>query len=172
MIVMMAGLSGTGKSTLAAQLAAALPGVVLNKDAVRAALFPPPYTEYSTTQDDFVVSLLLQTAAYLLDKAPATCVLLDGRPFSKQYQVEAVVAFAATQRTPLRIIECVTSDETARARIERDLATGTHPAANRTFAMYLEVKARFQPIVQPKLVIDTEQPLEQCLALALRYCRE
>ena len=42
-----------------------------------------------------------------------------------------------------------------------------HPAANRDFSLYLEVKSRFEEIVAPKTVIDTAQPLEICLKLAL-----
>ena len=40
----------------------------------------------------------------------------------------------------------------------------SHPAHNRTFALYLEVKARFEPITYPKTTINTDQPLEQCIA--------
>src|SRR5262245_27920071 len=45
MLIMMAGLQGSGKSTLARHLADALPGIVLNKDTIRAALFPPALLE-------------------------------------------------------------------------------------------------------------------------------
>jgi adenylylsulfate kinase len=171
MIVMMAGLSGTGKSTLAQRLAEHLPGIVLNKDPIRAALFPPGYVEYTTEQDDFVIGVMLQTADYLLTKHPALHILLDGRPYSKTYQVEVIAAFADRLGVPLRIIECVASDAAVKGRIERDLAEGTHPAANRTFEMYLNSKARFQPIERPKLVVNTEQPIAACLEQALAYLR-
>ena len=72
MIVIMAGLPGTGKSTLARALAQRLPGAVLDKDAIRAALFQPAYVEYSPAQDDFCQEIMLQTAAYLLAKACRT----------------------------------------------------------------------------------------------------
>jgi predicted kinase len=44
----MAGLPGTGKSTLARVLANDLGGVVLDKDVIRAALFPAALIEYSS----------------------------------------------------------------------------------------------------------------------------
>jgi predicted kinase len=41
-LVIMAGLPGTGKSTISRVLAAEVGGLVLDKDNVRAALFPDP----------------------------------------------------------------------------------------------------------------------------------
>ena len=62
----MAGLQGTGKSTLAARLAAALGGVVLSKDTVRAALFPPPALDYSAAQDDASMAAVYSAAWLIL----------------------------------------------------------------------------------------------------------
>jgi len=41
-----------------------------------------------------------------------------------------------------------------------------HPAANRDFSLYLAVKARFEEITLPKVVIDTDRPLVACLEQA------
>ena len=70
MIILMAGLPGTGKSTLARELAHRTDGAVLGKDEVRAALFAPEDIEYSVAQDDFVMDIMLQAATYLLNKNP------------------------------------------------------------------------------------------------------
>ncbi|HKS74078.1 MAG TPA: ATP-binding protein [Terriglobales bacterium] len=163
MIVMMAGLPGTGKSTLARALAERTSGAVLDKDEIRRALFPPADIEYSTGQDDFVMEVMLKTAGYLLRKDPARYVFLDGRPFSQRYQLERVMEHAKELGQEWRIVECVCSEETARRRIEEQ----GHPAGNRDFALYLRVKARFEEIDFPKLVVDTERPLDECAELAL-----
>ena len=62
-------------------LAAALPGVVLDKDQIRAALFPAGEIEYSTTQDDFCVDIMYQVAAYMFRSDPNKQVIVDGRTF-------------------------------------------------------------------------------------------
>lgn len=165
----MAGLPGTGKSTVARQLAARLPAALLDKDRVRDALFSPDLVEYSTRQDDFCMEVLLDTAAYLLRHDAVQHVILDGRTFSRTYQIERVEASAAQWRAPLRIIECVCSDDTARRRLSEDAAVGKHRARNREFGLYLAIQARFQPIREPKLVLDTERDLTACVEQCLAY---
>ena len=70
MIVLMAGLPGTGKTTLARELARRTQGALLSKDEIRAALFSPEDIEYSVKQDDFVMEIMLEAARFLLQNAP------------------------------------------------------------------------------------------------------
>ena len=171
MIVLMAGLPGTGKSALAEALAGRLSGSVLSKDAIRHALFAPRDVEYSTEQDDFVMEVMLRAAERILQKHPDRHVFLDGRTFSRRYQIDRVTSAAKRWGQTWQILECICSDETARARLESQTGMGDHPAGNRSFALYLEIKQRFEPIALPKTVIDTEQPLNACLEQALQALR-
>jgi predicted kinase len=84
LLIAMAGLPGTGKSTLAAALAKALPAVLLDKDKLRAGLIPADRIEYSRAQDDYIFELLLKAAKFNLDRGRA--VILDGRTFTRGYQ--------------------------------------------------------------------------------------
>jgi len=165
MLILMAGLPGTGKSTLSRALAAELGGTVIDKDRVRSALFDPPDIEYSTEQDEFCMRVMLKVAGYLFRKDPERKVFLDGRTFSRSYQLVRATGYANALGQPWRILECICGEGTARTRLELD---ASHPASNRDFALYLEVRARFEEISLPKTVIDTDQPLEVCLQQAKR----
>ncbi len=169
MLIAMAGLPGTGKSTLAVRLAAELGGVVLNKDAVRAALFSPPVLDYSAGQDDICMAAIYAAAVHILKARPEQTVILDGRTFSRSYQIRDLLTAAASVGEAPRIIECVCADEIARTRLEWDQARGGHPAGNRTFALYLERKAAAEPIALPRLVLDTgaadpDECVRRCVA--------
>ena len=156
----MAGLPGTGKSTLARRVAAELGGLVIDKDSIRAALFGP-FVDYSREQDDLSMECVYAAARYM---APQTAVFIDGRAFTQRYQWERALNIAGADA---QIIETVCSGQTARSRIEA--ASGAHLAGNRTFGLYLTLKARREPIPAPKLIVNTEQDLELCVTQCLAY---
>jgi predicted kinase len=155
MLIAMAGLPGTGKSTLANRLARELGGVVLSKDVVRSAMFPPPVLDYSATQDDLAMQAVFSAAKHLLQRNPAQVVILDGRTFRKAIQVADLLALGREVGQEPFIIECVCDEATARNRLDRDAATGTHPAGNRNGMLHTAVRATAEPLTVPRLTIDT-----------------
>jgi adenylylsulfate kinase len=158
--VLMAGLPGTGKSTLAAALAEPLGGLILNKDSIREAVFGPRFVEYSAAQDGFVLELMLHAAEWVESRNPAAWIFFDGRTFSRRRQREQVMAE--------KVILCHCPEETARRRLAEP---GGHPARNRDFALYQRVREQFEPIEGPYWAADTTLPIGALTADGLRYLK-
>jgi predicted kinase len=170
MIIAIAGLPGTGKTTLAVELARHLsPVLLLSKDRVRHALFGTEHTLYTREQDDFCVEKMFDTAAWQWRHFPATTVILDGRTWSRAYQVQQLRAFATDQRQNLLLLECVCDTAIAEARLHDDHRRGGHPAGNRTPELHHQLAAAADPISGPKLLLDTEKPVATNIETVLRH---
>ena len=167
--VILAGLPGTGKSTLAEALAGRLGGIVLSKDKVRAALFPPGAIDYSSSQNDFCMSVILMAAQRISSEGKVPFIFLDGRTFSRARDVQDVVRAATEVHADYRILLLSCPDELALERIRQ--SRGEHLAGNRDADLYWEVKARFEPITLPKLDVDTSRSLEECVEQCVAYLR-
>jgi predicted kinase len=168
--VLLAGPPATGKSTLAKALAEQLERVaVLDKDRVRAALFPGSMTDYSPAQDDLCVHAMLEAAGYITLLNRAQFIFFDGRTFSRRAQIDTVLSAAKAAGATWKILSLTCSDDTAMARLqEKD---PDHPAGNRTIELYQRVKAAFEPIDHPKLELDTTHGVSPVLKSALDYLR-
>jgi len=165
----MAGLPGSGKSTIARALAQLLPGIVVSKDEIRLKLFSAGDIDYSQAQDAVCFQEMLRLTEQTLSRCPGDWVILDGRTFSRASDLQQVRTLAWRLGQTLFVIHCICSDETARRRIEADVESGRHPAANRNYELYLEVKARQELLPFPALSLNTDLALDTCLSQALSY---
>ena len=168
--VMLAGPPATGKSTLARELATRLERcAVLDKDRVRAALFPSPMTDYTAEQDALCIQAMIQAATYMTRHDLASYVIFDGRTFSRSAQIEEVISAADAAGAQWRILHLTCSDEVAEARLRTP--DPNHPAANRDTALYHRVKAAFEPITREKLDLDTTHGVDFLLPQALAWLK-
>lgn len=168
MIIAMAGLPGTGKSTLSRALSKIVGGIVLDKDSVRASVFPPQWIDFSNVQDDLCVEIMLMVAKYILDKDNKSIIIFDGRTFSRSYQIEYLKGFAQNACADLKLIECVCSDKMVRTRLTNDKKD--HIAKNRDFELYLRLKNAADTIPYPKLIVNTEKmSVTECVKEILSF---
>ena len=166
----MAGLPGTGKTALAEALVSRLGGIVLSKDKVRVALFPAGAINYSSDQNDFCISVILMAAQRIAAAGNVPFVFFDGRTFSRVRHVAEVVEAAAEATADYSILHLFCPDELALERIGQ--SQGEHLAGNRNAGLYWEVKSRFEPIMLPKLNVDTSRPLEECVEQCVAYLKQ
>jgi predicted kinase len=167
--VLLAGLPGTGKSTLARALTQRMHAVVLDKDRVRGALFPAALTDYTAAQDQVCMRAMLEAAAYLTERRRVEYIFFDGRTFSTGAQIEEVLRAAASAGAPWRILHVTCADAVAEERLGR--TDSAHPAQNRDPALYRRIKQHFEPILQPKLEVDTTLGINGHVAAVEAYLR-
>jgi predicted kinase len=158
--VLMAGLPGSGKTTLAQSLATHLNGHVLNKDQIRLAIFGPSQVAYTAAQDDLIQTFMLDAADSLWAADPNLWIIFDGRTYSRIYQRDQV----RTRIPNLKILCCTACESSIRKRLLEP-----HPAANRDWALYLKVRDSFEPISEPHCIINTDLAPERSVQQALTY---
>jgi predicted kinase len=169
-LVVLAGLPGVGKSTLAQALASRLGALVVDKDVIRDAIFPPSEVDYSDPQNALSTDVAYMVIAYILERDPEKLIVFDGKPFSRQAQRETAREVAERAGSGLRLIHCVAPDEVVRERLEREAARDPRTlVADRTYAKYLRIKAAFEPIAMPHLVLDTTASLKEQVAACARF---
>ncbi|WP_250292632.1 AAA family ATPase [Frankia sp. CiP1_Cm_nod1] len=173
-LVLIGGLPGTGKSTLAGKLADAEDGwVLLRSDIVRkelaglpagehvpASLFEGPYDAQAT---DATYTELLRRAGHALERGEN--VVLDAS-WSTAGHRAAAASLAEQTSSELVELRCVTSPEVAAARIARRAAAGEDPS-DATLAVHQAMAARAQPWPTAS-VIQTAVPISEALLAVQR----
>ena len=168
--VLLGGLPGTGKSTLARSIAERLGAAVLDKDRVRSALFPGPLTDYTPQQDELCVRAMLEAAAYLTERGRVEYILFDGRTFSRKVHIEDVLLAAGRAGARWRLVHVKCADAVAEERLARN--DPGHPAKNRDPALYRRIQQQFEPIPQAKLEVDTTAGTDAVVTVVEAYITE
>lgn len=149
-LAVFAGLPGVGKSTLAAQVAAALPATVLAVDTVDFTLqrydvseARPGYAAYG------VVAALAEVQLGIGHN-----VIIDAvNPVRAARQLW--VDLADRMDVPLRVVEVICGDDAEhRRRVEARYAVRDHDGIP-DWVRVLERQAEYEPYLGPRLVVDT-----------------
>jgi adenylylsulfate kinase len=173
MIIACVGLPGSGKSYFAEHLAQSYPDfVVLSKDVVRSTLFPGDLTDYTREQDDFCIDVILKSAGMIMQSHPTRHVIIDGRTFSKRYQVQQVIDASRRMGIPCMFVLFTCSEETSRKRLAE--GEGVHVAKDRDVSLYDRLKAAEEPLEVPHLTLvsDEQESLESRIQTFVQYVKE
>lgn len=165
-LIIMSGLSGSGKSTIAKQLAIKLGSLQIRSDAVRKhlggislhqrggeALYTPEMTQ-KTYERLLELGLLLTTQGFR--------VILDAK-YDKKSLRKAVIKRCEIEKIPLQMIECVAPLDVLRSRLQQR----TDDIADATADLLASQQAKAEPFTAEEKAyltkIDTTQDIEQQL---------
>ncbi|MCM1983686.1 bifunctional aminoglycoside phosphotransferase/ATP-binding protein [Lyngbya confervoides] len=167
-LFLMSGVSGSGKSTVARQLAATKNAIQIRSDAVRKHLAGIPLQERGAQAQDFGGGIytpemtqktyeeLLRLGLILAQQGWR--VILDAK-YDRQDLREKAIAAAAAQGISLQILHCTAAPETIRGRLDQrtgDIADATADILDQQLASYESFSEAEQPLVQE---IHTAQAL-------------
>lgn len=149
MIIVVCGLPGVGKSTVARLLAGKFRAAHLRTDLIRPELFPRPI--YSSRERDRTYGEMVKRARNLLYKGP---VVLDATfIMAKHRKMARLTARKVNSRFAMVEVVCPQSI------VKRRLALRKNDASTATFREFLKHKKIWQKIAEPHFVVNTSRPL-------------
>jgi predicted kinase len=155
-LVMLCGLPGTGKSTLACRLADRLPAVVVESDRVRQKLFSPP--TYSVGESQCVHKVCHILIGWYLRHYYH--VLYDA---TNLYEFHRAIVYRLAAQSGARLVvaELAASDEIVRERLKprrRGDSAIADPDnySDADWEVYVRMRRRAEPIRHEHITIDTD----------------
>ena len=184
MLIIVCGLPGTGKSTLARHLSSDLDGRVLRTDIIRRELFkeaaleevlrssnpmrydlerifdrqesiPEEYQQMIWKQKEIVYNELLKRVETLLEKG--STVILDGTFYRRRLR-ERIYNIAKTMSVPVYLVECRCPEEIIEDRLTKRQAVSNEVSNVKKIQIYHTVKKAYEsPILDPvsMIIYDT-----------------
>ncbi len=178
-LVMLCGLPGTGKTSLARRLAMRLPAVVIESDRIRQTLFvPPTYTAEEARQVHKLCHILIGWYLRHTDRDGKLCqhhVIYDATNLY-EYHRQLVVRLAERYEARLVVVEVTARDGVVRERLASRQAgnapghsSGQGEYSDADWEIYQRMRQRAEPIKGEHITVDTSQDgiepsVEQVLA--------
>lgn len=156
-LILVCGLPGTGKTTVAEAIAKKAKARLLSTDVIRKEMISRP--SYGKHEKDMVYGLLFSMAEMMLRDGKS--VLLDGTFYRADLRKRAG-EIAAKTKSEFRVVEVVCDEEKIRQRLDkRCSAACASCASDADFAVYQKIKKIFEPISGKHAVIDTGKDWEK-----------
>jgi predicted kinase len=168
LVILLVGLPGVGKTTLARRIAPEIGAVVLNRDEMRDAIFPEQYLDYSREQNQVGTDALFGVLGYLLKRPRPSFIIVDGKPFSRRSEIEHVKELVERDAARLLIFYCVAPSEVVAARLREGLADPRNVRAERHPEKAARIRGEFESIDLPHVTVDTSAPMDEVVTECLR----
>jgi aminoglycoside phosphotransferase family enzyme/predicted kinase len=180
-IIVVCGLAGSGKSTIARILGARTGYQIFNSDVIRKQLAGIPSTSHS--QDEYGTGLYSDsfnalTYDCLLKQAECSLKAREGvivdATFKDPQHRRLVIEMSSRTGVPVLFVECRASEETTFRRLQ-DRQQRLGEVSDATVAVYLRQRKEFAPLTEipdsSRTVVDTEGDLDEAATRALDILR-
>jgi predicted kinase len=148
LIVIVCGLPGVGKTTIAKDLAPLINGVVLSTDKIRKELMPNP--TYKKQEKKLIYNVLLIVAKYL-HQAGMNCIL--DATFNTENSRKELRKKLGLSREQICIVECICPDDIVISRLK----DRKNDYSDADISIYKKMKRIYQPIKEEHIILDTNQ---------------
>ena len=146
MIVLICGLPGVGKTTIAKNLAPLIDAVILSSDKIRKELIPNP--TYTKEERKLIYDVMVLIAVYLQNSG--TNIILDAT-FNKEDSRNKVKQRIRVPRDEFFIIECVCSENIIFSRIKNR----KEDYSDADISVYKKMKKIYEPVKVDHITVDT-----------------
>jgi predicted kinase len=146
LIVIICGLPGVGKSTLAKNLAPMINAIILSSDKIRKELFPNP--TYSPFERKLVYDIMIILAKYL-NEARCNCIL--DATFNREDSRMEIKERLQLGDKQFHIIECFCPEEVVLSRLK----SRKDDYSDATIEVYQKMKKIYEPVKVDHIIVDT-----------------
>ncbi len=154
MIIVVCGLPGTGKTTIAKALSQMTGATLLRTDVIRKEMLEK--SAYTEKERDAVYENMLVITNEKLQNGE-DCIL-DGTFYKKSLRDEAR-RIAKKNGSSFHIVECTLHDDLVKKRI----ISRKNDASEADFDVYQKAEKNFEPIKEKHVVIDTSKDTKECV---------
>ena len=142
------GLPGAGKTTIAKDLAPLIDAVVLSTDKIRKELIPNP--TYKKQEKKLIYNVLLIVAKYL-HQAGINCIL--DATFNTENSRKELRKKLGLSQEQICIVECICPDDIVISRLK----DRKNDYSDADISIYKKMKRIYQPIKEEHIILDTNQ---------------
>ncbi len=150
-LIVVCGLPGSGKTTVAETAAERITANLLRTDVVRKELFPDP--DYTDQEERAVYSTLFDRARQSLDSESPT--VLDGT-FHRENHRDQAREVGVTRQATVRMLKVECPESVVRERIE----TRTDDASDADFEIHRLFRESFDSVSDDCIIIDNSGSIE------------
>jgi len=152
LIVVICGLPGVGKSTLAKYLAPMINFTILSSDKIRKELFPNP--TYSPFERKLVYDVMMILAKYL-NESGCNCIL--DATFNREDSRLEIKEKLHLEDREFQIVECLCPEEVVISRLK----SRKDEYSDATIETYQKMKKIYEPVKAAQIIIDTSLPPQE-----------